>query len=75
MTTATATRAGAGILVPGSERNLGTTIESIRNAWTKHRAYRSTLAELRDLSDRQLNDIGTSRDQLKRFAREAIYND
>jgi uncharacterized protein YjiS (DUF1127 family) len=73
MTTATATHPSAGVLVPGSERNLGAHGESLRVAWTKYRAYRRTLAELRDLTDKQLLDVGTDRASMKQFARKAIY--
>jgi len=70
MTTA---HADLGLLVPGSERTLGTRIESLRAAWTRHLAYRATLADLADLTDRQLTDVGASRVTLKRFAKTAIY--
>jgi len=72
MTTATMARLDAGILT-GSERNLGTRKGSLREAWDKYRAYRSTLAELKDLTDRQLADVGTSRAALKQLARRAVY--
>jgi uncharacterized protein YjiS (DUF1127 family) len=73
MTIASATQLGAGVLVPGSERNLGANGESLRAAWTKYRAYRRTLAQLRDLTERQLQDVGTDRASMKSFARKAIY--
>jgi uncharacterized protein YjiS (DUF1127 family) len=69
---ATATVA-LGILVPGSERTIGTRIGSLRAAWNKHRAYRASLAELAALTERQLTDIGTNRATLERFARAAIH--
>jgi uncharacterized protein YjiS (DUF1127 family) len=60
-------------LVPGSERTPETRTGGLRSAWHKHRAYRATLAEMADMTERQLADIGTSRATLKRFARTATY--
>jgi uncharacterized protein YjiS (DUF1127 family) len=73
MTTAIAARSGAGSLVAGAERTNGTFAETLRRAWTDYRAYRATLAELKDLTSRELSDVGLSRDALDRVAREAVY--
>jgi uncharacterized protein YjiS (DUF1127 family) len=73
MTTATAAHADAGSLTTGPERPLGIWTARLPAAWNKHRAYRRTLAELNDLTDRQLSDLGTSRFGLERFARQAVY--
>ena len=74
MTTATLARSDAGILA-GAERNLETRTGSLRAAWKNFRDYRSTLAELQDLTDRQLADVGMERDALKQVARRAIRED
>jgi uncharacterized protein YjiS (DUF1127 family) len=42
-------------------------------AWTQHRTYRATLAELRDLPPRALRDLGFDRDDLATIARRAVY--
>jgi uncharacterized protein YjiS (DUF1127 family) len=72
MTTAAAKRADAGILT-GPERPLGIRTGSLRQAWSKGKAYAATIAELKGLTDRQLSDVGASRDTLKQFARRAVY--
>lgn len=43
----------------------------MRRAWAEHRAYRTTLAELRALTEDQLRDLGLRRDALRSIAREA----
>jgi uncharacterized protein YjiS (DUF1127 family) len=43
------------------------------SAWTKYRAYRRTLSELRALPVRSLRDIAVPRDALKSIARRAVY--
>ncbi|MEL6840664.1 MAG: DUF1127 domain-containing protein [Pseudomonadota bacterium] len=39
----------------------------------KRKVYRTTLNELRELSDRDLNDLGLSRSMIKGIALEAAY--
>jgi uncharacterized protein YjiS (DUF1127 family) len=73
MTTAIAARSGAGFLAAGAEPTSHTFAEGLRRAWTDFGAYRSTLAELKDLSNKQLSDAGLGRDALQRIAREAVY--
>jgi uncharacterized protein YjiS (DUF1127 family) len=73
MTTAIAARSGAGFLVAGAERTPGTFADKLQRAWNDYRAYRATLAELKDLTSRELSDVGLSRDALDRTAREAVY--
>ena len=58
MTTATVARSDAGFLT-GSERTRNPD-GSLREAWDNYRAYRSTLAELKDLTDRQLADSASA---------------
>ena len=57
----------------GAERSTGAWTDRLSSAWADYRAYRTTLAELRDLNDRQLSDLGMRRSGLKRIAREAVY--
>jgi len=45
--------------------------ETAANAYAKNRVYRTTLSELRQLSDRELADLGMSRSMLRGIAREA----
>jgi uncharacterized protein YjiS (DUF1127 family) len=73
MTTAIAARSGAGSLVAGAERTARTFAETLRRAWTDYCAYHATLAELRDLTNKQLSDAGLRRDALDRIAFEAVY--
>ncbi|MBX2805119.1 MAG: DUF1127 domain-containing protein [Hyphomicrobiales bacterium] len=56
----------------------GTVLERIRKAYAKlfvtseeRRAYNETLSELQSMSDRDLNDIGITRGDIYRIAREA----
>ncbi|MEM8632241.1 MAG: DUF1127 domain-containing protein [Pseudomonadota bacterium] len=44
---------------------------TIAQRWRAHRAYRTTLNELRSLSDRELNDLGLNQSMLRSIAREA----
>jgi uncharacterized protein YjiS (DUF1127 family) len=44
----------------------------VRKAWTQPRAYPATLAARRELSDRELADIGISRHVIRDIARDAI---
>ena len=71
MTTAIADRSGAGFLA-GGEPTPGS-LDALRRAWARYRAYRATLAQLGDLTDRQLSDTGMSRSMLKLTARRAVY--
>ena len=41
--------------------------------FAKYRTYRTTLAELRSLSDRELNDLGMNSSSLRYVAYEAAY--
>ena len=72
MTAIAATRAPR-VLALGSERSLGTLKDRMRAVWDKHRAFRTSIAELSALTDRQLADVGISRPAIRRHAREAIY--
>lgn len=48
-------------------------VERLRAAWTKYVTYRRTLAELRDLSSRALQDLDLSRADLPAIARRDVY--
>jgi len=71
MTTAIATPAAVG--VRASERALGNTQDGPRAAWQKYRAYRSSVAELAALTDRQLADVGIARSAIRTHARAAVF--
>jgi uncharacterized protein YjiS (DUF1127 family) len=71
--TATTATSHPGILVAGAERSTGTWTARLGAAWESYLTYRTTLAELRDLTDRQLSDLGMHRGELKRIAHEAVY--
>ena len=43
--------------------------------YEQNRVYRSTLVELRNLSTRELNDLGLNRSMLKSIAYQAAYGD
>jgi uncharacterized protein YjiS (DUF1127 family) len=73
MTTAIAAKSGAGSLVAGAERIAGSLVETVRRAWNDYRAYHATVAELKDLTSRELSDVGLRRDALDRTARAAVY--
>ena len=51
--------------------SLAQTFNAAAEAYAKHRVYRTTLNELRELSDRELADLGMSRSMLRGIAREA----
>ena len=72
MTTAVADRSVASFLVPGTER-AGGVLGGLREAWDNHLAYRATLADLRDLTERQLHDVALIRADLKQVAAAAVY--
>ncbi len=55
------------------EADLGTAIGRARNAWMQYRSYRRTLAELRELSDRDLNDLNFTRGDLSAIAHREVY--
>jgi uncharacterized protein YjiS (DUF1127 family) len=71
--TAIAAQSAARPLGAGAERIAGRFAETLWRAWHDRRAYRTTLAELKHLTNRQLSDIGLGRDALDRTACEAVY--
>lgn len=50
-------------------------IEGLRARFAQYRVYRATLNELRELSNRELADLGLSRSMLKGIALEAAYGE
>ncbi|WP_339107800.1 DUF1127 domain-containing protein [Thioclava sp. GXIMD4216] len=48
-------------------------IEALKDAIARRKLYNETLAELRSLSTRELDDLGMSRAMLTRVAAEAAY--
>lgn len=66
MTNATTMTAGAGFF--GTETRSG-----LARSWANYTTYRRTLAELRNLSDRDLADLGMDRSGLRAIAHAAVY--
>ncbi|PVA07000.1 DUF1127 domain-containing protein [Thalassorhabdomicrobium marinisediminis] len=60
---------GPSILDRASDRAGG-----LFSRFMQYRAYRKTVAELSNLSDHELNDLGFGRSSIKRVAFEATYN-
>ncbi|PID36823.1 MAG: hypothetical protein CR993_03165 [Rhodobacterales bacterium] len=48
-----------------------TLFADLRHAWTQYRMFHTTQEELSALSDRELTDLGISRSEITRIAREA----
>lgn len=67
MTTATLTRTEAVRLPAG----LGALRARLAEVIARRRAYAATLRELNALTERELNDLGLSRGDIRRVAREA----
>jgi uncharacterized protein YjiS (DUF1127 family) len=60
-------------LASALEASVGRVSDRSRHAWTKYRAYRRTLAELRALPIDMLLDLDFYRGDLKAIARRAVY--
>jgi len=56
---------------PGLLARLSTLRNDIAARYARHRVYRTTMAELNALSDRDLDDLGISRSMIRGIAREA----
>ena len=54
-----------------AEEALGRAVE----AWRLYVRYRKSVDEMEKLSDRTLSDLGISRSDIRRIAREAIYGE
>ena len=50
-------------------------LELVRERYGRYRTYRRTLAELGQLSERELNDLGLNRPMLRACAHEAAYGE
>ena len=48
-------------------------LQSIVNRYRNYRKYQSTKRELSRLSSRELSDLGISRGEISRIARESVY--
>lgn len=72
MTTATFAPNRPGVFTRRGER-IASPLDSLQRAWRDYRAYRSALAELRALSIRQREDLGTVGYKPEAIARAAIY--
>lgn len=60
-------------LRPALFGNLGSALQRLREAFERRRVYRSTVLELSQLNDRELNDIGISRTQIDSIAHQHAY--
>ena len=64
----TSSAAGFGLM-----DRLASVVKSTKEKLHRRRVYSQTLAELRALSTRELNDLGISRSMITRIALEAAY--
>lgn len=48
-------------------------VASMITDFTNYRMYRKTIVELQKLNDRELNDLGLSRSEIKFSATQAVY--
>lgn len=53
---------------------IGHMTETFKARYAQHRVYRTTLDELKALSERELADLGLHRSQLEDVARSAAYD-
>lgn len=73
MTGLTGVISPSGVYADCKERREGSWSRRLRDVWTRHRAYRALVAELRRLPDLQLEDLGLDRTTFAPDARAAIY--
>lgn len=45
----------------------------VRKGWAEYRLYRRTLDELQSMTNRELADLGISRDSIRQIALETVY--
>jgi uncharacterized protein YjiS (DUF1127 family) len=67
MTNATTFHGGYSATTPGESW-----VSRFRKALGDRALYRRTTAELRDLSDRELRDLGLARHEIERVARQSV---
>ncbi|GHA52264.1 hypothetical protein GCM10008927_17050 [Amylibacter ulvae] len=48
-------------------------IDGLKKSYAQYRVYARTVAELSELSTRDLNDLGIGRGQIRAIARDAAY--
>jgi uncharacterized protein YjiS (DUF1127 family) len=60
-------------LASALDLSVAETLNRLRTAWTKYRAYRQTLAELRNLPTRALRDLDFNRGDLAAIAHRDVY--
>ncbi len=56
-----------------AESSFSDRVESLRARWARWRLYRRTIAELQELNDMDLHDIGMSRAGIRSVAWHAVY--
>lgn len=66
-------RADTGLFGNGTERTLGAWTAGLRETWARFTVYRQTVEDLKQLSEHMLADLGTTRSDIHRFARSAVY--
>ncbi len=69
MTFVTLTQSRSGALSLSIAEKLSKTVQRVQD----YRNYRTTVAELAELSNAQLADMGVHRSEIKRLAFEAVY--
>ncbi len=52
---------------------MGTRFNSLAQSFARYRKYRDTLNELEHLSERELDDLGLHRSNVRQIARQAAY--
>lgn len=56
------------------QSNTGGFFAKLSKRWADHRLYARTVAELNDLNDHELRDLGLSRFSIKQVALESVYS-
>ena len=54
---------------------MGTRFNSLAQSFSRYRKYRETLSELDQLSERDLQDLGLHRSNMRQVARQAAYGE
>lgn len=64
---------GAGVFQNATRTFFHRNMDQLRTAMARRKVYRETFCELSRLSDRDLNDLGIARSNIKKLALEAAY--